>query len=197
MTREITERSTPAIEQLLRNAIQEDTAVAIDSVLLDANAATTIRPAGLRNGITTAAGTAGGGIAAVTWRTSRECSDAQHEHERQPASAHVPDEPGTGSRLVAHSERRRRLPVRAGDQPKPLPGLRRHSVDDRSRWCGHPSGCGGLLQRNRRRAAVRRVGSGRSPHGGHRRFRSALPAHRTSLRRLCGRCSRPTASRFA
>ena len=65
MTREITERSTPAIEGLLRNAIQEDTAVAIDSVLLDANAATTIRPAGLRNGITTAAGTAGGGIAAV------------------------------------------------------------------------------------------------------------------------------------
>lgn len=65
MTREITERSTPAIEQLLRNAIQEDTAVAIDSVLLDANAATSIRPAGLRNGATTAAGTAGGGIAAV------------------------------------------------------------------------------------------------------------------------------------
>jgi HK97 family phage major capsid protein len=65
MTREITERSTPQIEQLLRNAIQEDTAVAIDSVLLDATAASTIRPAGLRNGITTAAGTAGGGIAAV------------------------------------------------------------------------------------------------------------------------------------
>jgi HK97 family phage major capsid protein/HK97 family phage prohead protease len=64
-TREITERSTPAIEQLLRNAIQEDTAVSIDSVLLDANAATAVRPAGLRNGITTAAGTAGGGFAAV------------------------------------------------------------------------------------------------------------------------------------
>jgi len=65
MTREITERSTPAIEQLLRNAIQEDTAVSIDSVLLDNGAATTIRPAGLRNGVTTAAGTSGGGIAAV------------------------------------------------------------------------------------------------------------------------------------
>lgn len=65
MTREITERSTPQIEALLRNAIQEDTAVAIDSVLLDANAATTVRPAGLRNGVTTAAGTAGGGFAAV------------------------------------------------------------------------------------------------------------------------------------
>lgn len=65
MTREITERSTPQIEQLLRNAIQEDTSVAIDSILLDAIAASTTRPAGLRNGITTAAGTAGGGIAAV------------------------------------------------------------------------------------------------------------------------------------
>jgi HK97 family phage major capsid protein/HK97 family phage prohead protease len=65
MTREITERSTPQIEQLLRNAIQEDTSVAIDSVLLDATAASATRPAGLRNGITTAAGTAGGGIAAV------------------------------------------------------------------------------------------------------------------------------------
>lgn len=66
MTREITERSTPAIEQLLRDAIQEDTAVAIDSVLLDATAASSVRPAGLRNGITTAGGTAGGGFAAVT-----------------------------------------------------------------------------------------------------------------------------------
>lgn len=65
MTREITERSTPAIEGLLRNAIQEDTAVAIDSVLLDANAATAVRPAGLRNAITSAAGTAGGDLAAV------------------------------------------------------------------------------------------------------------------------------------
>ncbi len=65
MTREITERSTPAIEQLLRNAIQEDTAVSIDSVLLDATAASTTRPAGLRNGASTAPGTAGGGIAAV------------------------------------------------------------------------------------------------------------------------------------
>jgi len=35
----------------LREAVQEDTAVAIDSVLLDANPATTIRPAGLLNGI--------------------------------------------------------------------------------------------------------------------------------------------------
>jgi HK97 family phage major capsid protein len=65
MTREITERSTPQIEQLLRNAIQEDTSIAIDSVLLDNNAASAIRPAGLRNGATSAAGTAGGGFNAV------------------------------------------------------------------------------------------------------------------------------------
>jgi HK97 family phage major capsid protein len=50
-TREIAEHSTPSIEQLLRQAIQEDTGVAIDTVLLDANAATLIRPAGLRQGV--------------------------------------------------------------------------------------------------------------------------------------------------
>ena len=44
--------STPAIEGvLIRQAINEDTAVAIDTVLIDANPATTIRPAGLLNGI--------------------------------------------------------------------------------------------------------------------------------------------------
>ena len=65
MTREITEHSIPAIEQVLRQAMQDDTATAIDSVLLDAAAATAIRPAGILNGATTAAGTAGGGIAAI------------------------------------------------------------------------------------------------------------------------------------
>lgn len=64
-TREISERSTPAIEGLLRNAIQEDTALSIDTVLLDANVATAIRPAGIRNGASTAAGTAGGGFNAI------------------------------------------------------------------------------------------------------------------------------------
>ncbi|SEM53901.1 prohead peptidase. Unknown type peptidase. MEROPS family U35 [Sphingomonas gellani] len=65
MTREITEHSTPQIEQILREAIQEDTSIALDVVLLDANAATTVRPAGIRNGASTAAGTAGGGMAAL------------------------------------------------------------------------------------------------------------------------------------
>jgi HK97 family phage major capsid protein/HK97 family phage prohead protease len=64
-TREIAEKSTPDIEQVLRNAIQEDTGVAIDTVLLDANAATTIRPAGLRNGVTGGTPTAGGGFNAL------------------------------------------------------------------------------------------------------------------------------------
>lgn len=52
MTREITEHSTPAIEGIIRQAIMEDTAVALDTVLLDATAASTTRPAGLKNGIT-------------------------------------------------------------------------------------------------------------------------------------------------
>jgi HK97 family phage prohead protease/HK97 family phage major capsid protein len=50
-TREIDEHSIPAIEGLLRNAIQEDTAISLDSVLLDANPATVIRPAGILNGV--------------------------------------------------------------------------------------------------------------------------------------------------
>ena len=64
-TREIAEHSVPAIEGLIRDAIQEDTSVAIDTVLLDATAASTIRPAGLRNGVTVTTATAGGGIAAL------------------------------------------------------------------------------------------------------------------------------------
>jgi HK97 family phage prohead protease len=65
MTREIREHSIPALEGILRQAMQEDTQGALDAVLLDAGAVTSIRPAGLLNGATTAAGTAGGGIAAV------------------------------------------------------------------------------------------------------------------------------------
>ena len=64
-SREISEHSDPAIEGILRDAITVDTAVAIDSVLMDANPATAVRPAGLRNGVTTLTPTAGGGFAAV------------------------------------------------------------------------------------------------------------------------------------
>jgi HK97 family phage major capsid protein len=64
-TREIAEHSTPAIEGLIRNAIQEDTSVALDTVLLDATAASTTRPAGLRNGVSVTTATSGGGFAAL------------------------------------------------------------------------------------------------------------------------------------
>ncbi|HMF88681.1 MAG TPA: HK97 family phage prohead protease, partial [Gemmatimonadaceae bacterium] len=64
-TREIGQHSTPAIEGLIRNAIQEDTSVALDTVLLDATAASTTRPAGIRNGVSTTTATAGGGFAAL------------------------------------------------------------------------------------------------------------------------------------
>jgi HK97 family phage prohead protease/HK97 family phage major capsid protein len=64
-TREISEHSTPSIEQIVRQAILDDTGVAIDSVLLDNNAATAIRPAGLLNGVTPQTPTAGGGFNAV------------------------------------------------------------------------------------------------------------------------------------
>jgi HK97 family phage major capsid protein/HK97 family phage prohead protease len=64
-TREMAEHSTPQIEQVLRQAIVEDTAVAIDTVLLDATAASAVRPAGLRNGVTGATATTGGGLTAL------------------------------------------------------------------------------------------------------------------------------------
>lgn len=64
-SREIAEHSDPAIEGILRDAIVEDTGVAIDSVLLDANPATLVRPAGLRNGVVSLTPTAGGGFAAL------------------------------------------------------------------------------------------------------------------------------------
>jgi len=50
-TREMGLHSTPSIEGVVRQAINDDTAVAIDTVLIDATAADTIRPAGLRNGV--------------------------------------------------------------------------------------------------------------------------------------------------
>lgn len=51
-TREIAEHSTPAIEGIIRESIMMDTGVAIDTVLLDANPATAVRPPGLLNGVT-------------------------------------------------------------------------------------------------------------------------------------------------
>lgn len=59
-TREIAEHSTPSIEMLVRDAITEDTAIAIDSVLLDNNVATAIRPQGLQNAATTQTADAAG-----------------------------------------------------------------------------------------------------------------------------------------
>jgi HK97 family phage prohead protease len=66
-TREMDEHSIPAIEGLLREAIQQDTAISIDAVLLDANPATAIRPAGLRSGVTgeTPTPITGGAFAAI------------------------------------------------------------------------------------------------------------------------------------
>jgi len=65
-TREMDEHSIPAIEGLLRDAVVYDTSVATDAVLLDANPATAIRPAGILNGVSGLTPTAGGGFTALT-----------------------------------------------------------------------------------------------------------------------------------
>lgn len=60
-SREAAKRSTPALESVLRRAIVDDTAKVIDTVLLDATAGDTIRPAGLLNGVAATASGYGGG----------------------------------------------------------------------------------------------------------------------------------------
>ena len=51
-TREMGLHSTPSIEGIIRQAMNDDTSIAIDTVLIDANPATTVRPPGLLNGVT-------------------------------------------------------------------------------------------------------------------------------------------------
>jgi HK97 family phage prohead protease len=64
-SKEMDDHSIPAIEGVIREAIQEDTTIAVDSILLDANPATVIRPAGLLNGVAALTPTAGGGLTAL------------------------------------------------------------------------------------------------------------------------------------
>lgn len=64
-SREIARYSTPAIEALIRQEIVADTAITLDSLLLDATAASSVRPAGLLNGVTAVTETAGGTYAAI------------------------------------------------------------------------------------------------------------------------------------
>jgi HK97 family phage major capsid protein len=64
-TREIAEHSTPAIEGIIRESIMMDTGVAIDTVMLDANPATAVRPPGLLNGVVAIGATAAGAASII------------------------------------------------------------------------------------------------------------------------------------
>ncbi|TGQ41177.1 hypothetical protein [Mesorhizobium sp. M00.F.Ca.ET.216.01.1.1] len=64
-SRQLSEKSTPAIESVLRSAMAEDTTIEIDSVLLDANPATSIRPAGLLDGVAATAASTETGLAGL------------------------------------------------------------------------------------------------------------------------------------
>ena len=68
---EMMQYSMPSIENVIFAAVSYDTAVSIDGVLLDANPATAIRPAGILNGVVATPATAGGGLAGVRRRRSR------------------------------------------------------------------------------------------------------------------------------
>lgn len=64
-SREIARLSNPAIEGLLRQEIQADTALTIDTLLLDANAGSSTRPAGLTNGVSALTASTAGGYQAI------------------------------------------------------------------------------------------------------------------------------------
>jgi hypothetical protein len=51
LTREVVEASSPNAEVLVTAALNENTSLAMDTILLDATAADAVRPAGLRNGV--------------------------------------------------------------------------------------------------------------------------------------------------
>lgn len=60
-SREAAKRSTPALEGVVRQAIIDDTAAVLDSVLLDATGGDSVRPAGLLNGVAKLGDGYGGG----------------------------------------------------------------------------------------------------------------------------------------
>lgn len=64
-SREIAKLSNPAIEGLLRQEIQSDTALTLDTLLLDATAGSTTRPAGLTNGVASLTESTKGGYQAI------------------------------------------------------------------------------------------------------------------------------------
>jgi HK97 family phage prohead protease len=64
-TRELYEHSNPTIDTLLRDMIGRHTIPAIDNILLDNNPATSVRPPGIRNGVSGQTPTAGGGFNAL------------------------------------------------------------------------------------------------------------------------------------
>lgn len=62
---ELRKRSLPSIEAVLKQCMSEDTAAAIDGLLLSDAAATPVSPAGILNGAVEVTPTAGGGVAAL------------------------------------------------------------------------------------------------------------------------------------
>ena len=160
-TREIDEHSVPAIEGLLRDAISQDTAISLDSVLLDSNPATVIRPAGILNGITGLTPTAGGGFNALVGdikQLSGALLTGTKGNVRNPAWLMNPQQ--VNSISPDGGSRRRRFPVPRGDQPWPARRLADHRLGHRAARRGGRHRCGRLRCGRRRSPALRDQRSG-------------------------------------
>jgi HK97 family phage prohead protease len=154
-TREIAEHSNPTIEGLLRNAIQEDTSVSLDTVLLDATVASAIRPAGIRAGVSVTTAVDRRWLQRPRRRHQGAARRPDHRLGGQPAAPVLAHEPDPGHLDRAYAECRRRLPVQAGGQRRNAAGLADHrEFDDHGRH-GDCRRCRGLRGHRRGRASVR------------------------------------------
>ena len=103
---ELREKSTPTIEAVVRQALEEDTAAILKARLLDNVAASTSRPAGLlkwrdasyRNSVGWAARTDRRPLAAC--RRDSRCSRSRHHHALGGRRARAPPSPGLASAIT-------------------------------------------------------------------------------------------------
>ena len=188
---------TPAIEGVVREAIQDDTSVAVDSVLLDANAATAVRPAGILNGVAALTATAGGGIAGIVGDIKQlvnAITVATYGNVRnlglvdEPAATCFPPRSSARPALACSRSRRKLRGARFGNRADHR--LRHGASED-----GDPDGRSGLRFRWRRCTTLRNQ---RQRYAASRRYDSGgigCRRHRpASLQRRSVRCSRRTAS---
>jgi HK97 family phage major capsid protein/HK97 family phage prohead protease len=147
MTDELADATNGQIETIVRQAILDETSKALDGVLLDASAASTTRPIGLKNGVShpASAGTTAANIIADLKTLLSRLPDRRRRQE----PAH-PDQPAAVAGRGDCRQRGRRDAVRRGRAPRRADGHPVRGLGQRQHQRSH------LHQRRRVRHGVRR-----------------------------------------